>query len=466
MQVLKNKLQRLAAWGMHMRMTRRYPLLRYGASLLLVGLMAWVRWLLPLDDSPFLVFMPGMFAVGFFFGRGPGTLATFLTAFAAEYIDLVHDPDALSNFGQFLGLALYILICIGLVAICDLLYQALSRRRVELAATQKANDAMLTSQASLATSEAFLRSVLESSPDCIKVLDLDARITFMNEQGKRVMEVSDFSALQSCPWPDFWQGSDNAAAKAAIESARNGQTGRFQGFCPTQAGTEKWWDVVVTAILGADGRPEKLLSVSRDITEQKRHEAQQELLNHELSHRLKNTLAMVQAIANQTLRRASSVQEARLAFESRLIALGTAQDVLTNTKWESAAFSAILYNALVPHGVDSGKFLIESGPDIEVSSRCALAMSLALHELATNATKYGALSTEGGRVHLTWSVLEKDGVRTFHFTWQETGGPAVVPPTMTGFGSILIERSLAGYFKARPGSNIHLPVLFSLSKGR
>ncbi len=112
----------------------------------------------------------------------------------------------------------------------------------------------------------FMRSVLASSNDCIKVLDLDATLIFMSEGGKAVMEVSDFNALRGCPWPDFWKDEGNADALAAIEAARAGGMGHFQGLANTMAGTPKWWDVQVTPILGADGAPEKLLAISRDIT--------------------------------------------------------------------------------------------------------------------------------------------------------------------------------------------------------
>ena len=112
----------------------------------------------------------------------------------------------------------------------------------------------------------FLRSVLASSADCIKVLDLDAKLVFMTESGQRVMEVSDFNAIQGCPWPDFWHDQGNLDARVAVETAKAGGTGHFQGLSSTMAGTPKYWDVQVTPIMGADGQPEKLLSVSRDIT--------------------------------------------------------------------------------------------------------------------------------------------------------------------------------------------------------
>ncbi len=118
----------------------------------------------------------------------------------------------------------------------------------------------------------FMRSVLASSDDCIKVLDLDGNLTFMSEGGQRTMEVGDFNAIRGCPWPDFWQGDLKADARTAVETAKAGGTGRFQGMAKTMAGTLKYWDVQVTPIPGSDGVPEKLLSVSRDITATRRAE--------------------------------------------------------------------------------------------------------------------------------------------------------------------------------------------------
>ena len=112
----------------------------------------------------------------------------------------------------------------------------------------------------------FLHGVLASSGDCIKVLDLGAKLVFMTEAGQRVMEVSDFNAIRGCPWPDFWQDQGNLDAQAAVEAAKAGGVGHFQGLANTMAGTPRYWDVQVTPIRGVDGCPVRLLSISRDIT--------------------------------------------------------------------------------------------------------------------------------------------------------------------------------------------------------
>ncbi|UFH49919.1 PAS domain-containing protein [Pseudomonas sp. KNUC1026] len=126
----------------------------------------------------------------------------------------------------------------------------------------------------------FMESVLSASGDCIKVLDLEGRLAFMSEGGKRAMEVSDFNDIRGCPWPDFWEGDGNVDAKNALAAARVGQTGRFQGEAATFAGNPRWWDVQVTPINGADGQPERILSVSRDISALKTAEKVLELSEH------------------------------------------------------------------------------------------------------------------------------------------------------------------------------------------
>ncbi|MGU3538481.1 sensor histidine kinase [Methylobacterium sp. A54F] len=172
-------------------------------------------------------------------------------------------------------------------------------------------------------------------------------------------------------------------------------------------------------------------------------EERQRLLMQELGHRVKNTLALVQAIAAQTLRGEASLAEAREAFEARLIALAQAHDLLLQGSWTEADLASLVAGAvriLAPG--EAGRFRI-SGPDLTLGPRSALSFALALHELGTNATKYGALSTDAGEVAITWSIERAGEVPTLDFRWREAGGPAVAPPRRKGFGSRLIERSLA-----------------------
>lgn len=293
----------------------------------------------------------------------------------------------------------------------------------------------------LRESDTFMRGVLASSNDCIKVLDLDAKLTFMSEGGARVMEVSDFNAIAGCPWLNFWEGAGNVAAKEAVASARAGVAATFQGYADTMKGNRRYWDVQVSPIMGADGKPERILSISRDITALKAAEEARAVLAQELAHRMKNSLAMVQAIITKTLRQAKSMEEGRTAVSQRLAALGRAQDILTRSNFTEADIHDVIAAAIDPHRVAEDR-ITWSGPHLILTSQQALGLSLAIHELATNAAKYGALSNETGRVAMSWRV--EDGA--FAFEWAETGGPPVVPPGSRGFGSKLIERIVASYF--------------------
>ncbi len=577
---------------------------------------------------------------------------------------------------------------------------------------------------------AFMHSVLASSADCIKVLDLQDRLTFMTEGGKRVMEVSDFNAIRGCPWPDFWQGQGNADAKAALATAKAGGIGRFQGEADTMAGNSRWWDVQVTPILDAQGAPERLLSVSRDITRQKdaeravaasedrwrslfatmqegffsgeivrdaqgrpvdlrflevnpafetqsslpvnhttgrtlreviptipqwlidiyacivdtgepatfevdvpalgrtfeargnkeegqrlavlffdvterkqaeerrnamielgdrlrdvtnrmeigpiaaeilartlglshagygsadpareivtidhdhaaegvaslvgvyafrdygsyiddlkagcpvfvadtmndprtaasgaalaalgsrslanlplmendrfvtlffalkaqphawtleekaflrnvadrtraaiarlEAEEQQRVLNQELSHRMKNMLAMVLSIATQTLRSVPD-QAPVEAFEQRIHALSAAHDVLLQEEWASAPLEAVA-GAVLSNFAQRTRLKV-SGPQVSLGPRATLSVSLLLHELATNAAKYGALSNSEGLVGVTWRVDGAGDEEDLVLDWEESGGPPVKEPARRGFGSRLIRMGLVG----------------------
>ncbi len=290
---------------------------------------------------------------------------------------------------------------------------------------------------------AFVQTVMAASNDCIKILNLDGDLTFMSEGGKRVMEISDFNLLRGCPWMSFWEGEGNALARAAVTAAREGRNARFQGPANTAIGNPRWWDVMVTPIPGPDGKPARLLSVSRDITQLKAAEDQQRLLALEMNHRIKNVLAMVQAIAGQTFRATADPETARAAFLDRLGALAAAQDRLTQRTLAGARLADIAADALRPHGRESQVSI--SGPEVDLSPRCALALSLALHELTTNAIKYGALSVDTGRVDLSWALTPDADATAFALTWTEHGGPPVSPPARNGFGAGMIQRALAGY---------------------
>lgn len=308
-------------------------------------------------------------------------------------------------------------------------------------------DSELTAgDSSLVSNDALLAAILSGSGDCIKILDLEGRLQFISDGGKRVMEIDDFSALKGCPWPDLWADEGNRAARDAINQAQTGRVARFTGMANTAKGNARHWDVQVLPIFGADGAPTHLLSISRDVSDLRESEARHAFLNAELQHRIKNMLAMVSAIASQTLK-GSEIAERRQVFTARIGALSHAHDILVQTEWKGASLRSVIEATLVTNAADAHCFSI-TGPDIELAPAKALSMTLAIHELATNAAKYGALSTPSGRVEIEWQI-DSDADPRFSFRWREVGGPAVGTPTFEGFGSKLISRVLAADFNGQ-----------------
>jgi PAS domain S-box-containing protein len=189
-----------------------------------------------------------------------------------------------------------------------------------------------------------------------------------------------------------------------------------------------------------DGRIVGAVLVGLDISERKRVEEQRALLVNELNHRVKNTLTTVQSLVQQSLRGAATPDQARDAVTDRLVALAKTHDLLTTENWEGAYLRDVA-EAATAHFGDGERFRF-SGPAVRLTPSLTLSLSLLLHELSTNATKYGALSTAEGMVEVSWRVDRDNGARRLALRWTETGGPPVVEPDQEGFGSRLI-RSLS-----------------------
>lgn len=180
-----------------------------------------------------------------------------------------------------------------------------------------------------------------------------------------------------------------------------------------------------------------------DISERKRVEDHRLLLLNELNHRVKNTLATVQSIAARSFRGPQSGENARALFEARLMSLSRAHDVLTEENWQGANLDEIVGQAIMPYkGGDPNRFQVK-GPLVRLRAKMALSISMALHELATNAAKYGALSNGNGSVKITWHIERQEQHPFLRLEWRELGGPMVAPPAHKGFGSRLIEHGLA-----------------------
>jgi PAS domain S-box-containing protein len=205
-------------------------------------------------------------------------------------------------------------------------------------------------------------------------------------------------------------------------------------------GEYRWFLSRAVPIRNEQGRIVRWFGTNTDITERRQAEEQRTLLINELNHRVKNTLATVQAIAAQTLRGAEADPSLRERLEARLLALSNAHNILTEESWEGAEIRQIVTRALEPHA-DPERLRIE-GPALRISPKAAVAIAMGIHELATNAVKYGAFSNETGCVELNWRITAGEQPE-LELYWRESGGPTVVEPVRRGFGSRLIERNLA-----------------------
>lgn len=303
--------------------------------------------------------------------------------------------------------------------------------------------------AALGTSEARYRLAVESATDyAIFTIDLAGRITGWNSGAQNLLGWSDDEVVGR-PANVIFTPEDDRDAIAEREMRLAVSEGRADDnrWHRRKDGSRFWANGLMMPMRDDAGGLAGFLKILRDRTDARRAQEHQELLINELNHRVKNTLATVQAFITQTLRTAASLPEAREAITARLIALAKAHDVLTAECWESADLAQIVADALRVHAGDGHRCTWQGNP-VRVAPRIALALSMMLHELATNAVKYGALSNASGTVAVSWALSSTEGRvpcanLRLALRWRECGGPPVTPPTRRGFGSRMIERGLA-----------------------
>jgi PAS domain S-box-containing protein len=307
---------------------------------------------------------------------------------------------------------------------------------IEVTARKHAEDA-------LRESEARFRHLADSAPAFIWLTDEKGDLTFVNRHFEYVFDRS-AELIVPDGWRDLVHPEDMSGFVAEFSrSLRAKRAFRSEVRVINKSGHVRWLRTDAVRRLDDVGHFLGYTGCAVDITETKMSQQQQTTLIHELNHRVKNTLATVQSIAAQSLRADKNLGEARLAFESRLFALSRAHDVLTQESWQAADLGEIVERAVEPYcDQGSSRFTIR-GPDVRLQPQSALAFAMALQELATNAAKYGALSADDGHVDVSWSLETHPGGARLVFQWHESGGPPVSPPSRRGFGSRLIERTLA-----------------------
>ena len=296
-------------------------------------------------------------------------------------------------------------------------------------------------ETALRESDQRLRATHERAFAGIAEVDLQGRFLRANA---RFSEITGYSAgeLLNCSFGSITHpedvGSDNEQFRRP--RLRPDRHVPDRETFPRKDGTTIWVAVSASIVRDDHGQPLYGIRIVQDITELKRAQARQKLLLDELNHRVKNMLATVQSVAMQTRRRATDLDGFTQAFEGRLMALNRAHELLTREIGTGVLLRELLRETVAPYEDAAGERFRLRGPEIRLGSEVAVTIAMALHELTTNAAKYGALSTPHGCISIEWRSSAPDSMT---MDWAEFGGPPVAKPTRRGFGSDLIERGLA-----------------------
>ncbi len=399
---------------------RPNSLLAHVFAAALVGLAFWLRLLLApwLTGTHFITFFPAVVLAALLWGPAAGVSALVLSTVAAGALLSADVPLR----GDALSLTLFVGVCLMDVAIIS---------------------ALLAGNAALQASEVRFRELLEASPDAAVIIDRENRISLVNGEAETLFGYPR-AALVGQPidvlLPARLREQHTTHLAAYRSQPRMREMGGGLDLRAARAdGSEFPIEVKLSPIHA--GAEDLVSCVIRDVTARKLAEEQQTLLIHELNHRVKNTLATVQSIAALTLNATESPAEFRDAFTARLLALSRGHDVLTRSEWTGANVRELVSEQLGPHDPQTERRTME-GPDIGLLPGAALALSIALGELTTNAAKYGALSVSRGTVSISWERREAPGKSRLYLVWRERNGPPVRSPERRGFGSRLIERGM------------------------
>jgi PAS domain S-box-containing protein len=289
--------------------------------------------------------------------------------------------------------------------------------------------------------EQRLISIITSSDDAILSKDLNGIITSWNRGAEQLFGYTAEETVGK-PVTMLIPTERRDEEPKILERIRRGERiDHYETIRRRKDGSLVEISLTVSPVKNAEGEIIGASKIARDITERRRAQEQQALLLGEMKHRVRNTLATVQAIATQTLR--STASQERDAFLARLRALAGAHDLLTLERWNQAPIGDVVAGALNAfQGSHGARILIDGPKDAVLDAHKSMLLAMALHELSTNAIKYGALSNQSGQVSVRWDLVPGDEARSLKFVWQESGGPPVKPPERKGFGSTLIERAL------------------------
>ena len=311
----------------------------------------------------------------------------------------------------------------------------------------------LRSQATLRERERRFRDLLDALPAAVYTTDAAGRITYYNEAATRIWgHRPPLGSSEWCgSWKLFWPDGtplrhDECPMAIALKEDR--AVRGMEAACERPDGTRVPFIPYPTPLHDESGKLVGAVNMLVDITERKRAEDDQALLVRELHHRVKNTLATVQAIMGSTARSSETIEDFKTALIGRIASLAKTH-LLLSDEGRAVAFADVLHNELDAFDDGSDDRIRLSGPPVEISTQLAVSIGMAIHELTTNSAKYGALSVYGGKVDVSWSVTIEADRRRLDFDWVESGGPPVAAPTRKGFGSRLLEYVLPGQVQAK-----------------
>ena len=297
----------------------------------------------------------------------------------------------------------------------------------------------------LAVEAEEFRRLFQQAPSMIAVLSgADHMITFANDAlmafvGPRQLVGHKLrDCLPDLAGQSFMEWLDHVYRTGTPVSG-NGVPLRLER--PDEAPVSHYVDFAFHPIFADGGGVKGVFLQSMDRTRDVEADHRQRVLLDELNHRVKNTLATVQSIANQTLKSSQSPAAAQASFEARIMALSHAHDLLSRSSWTGADLRTILTRELRPYGIDRAQL---NGDPVRLAPRAAVALGMVAHELATNAAKFGALSNDAGHISANWRLSRGPEGDTLDLEWREAGGPTVEPPGKRGFGSRLIAMSMEG----------------------
>jgi len=324
----------------------------------------------------------------------------------------------------------------------------------------RAEEALRQSEARESARAAELRTIMEAVPAVIWIArDPECRVISGNPTSYEFLRLSPADNPSLSAHEDERPGNFEVLVDGRVlapgelpvqRAARGEQIRNFEHEVRFSDGTSRYLFGNATPLRDAEGDPCGAVAAFVDITARRKAEEQRQLLLAELSHRVKNTLATVISIAQQSFSRNPNVDEARRSFASRIRALAQTHSRLAEANWSGVSFEAMLLDEFSPYFREDGSNVRVSGPPIAFNAKCALTLGMTIHELATNAAKYGALSTKSGSVDVAWQVDAQN--QQLRIRWTETGGPTVSPPKRSGFGRLLLERALASDL----GGNVQL----------